>query len=191
MQDIKIFDDGIWEAFKAGDKKAFAIIYRYYYPRIYNYGRKFSADAALVEDCIQEIFTSFWHNRSQLQKIQELRSYFFVSFRNCLLKAMRRNGNFSSLSVSDDTPFYTEISIDQLMIDREKIFEHRIHLDQAIAQLTERQKEAVFLKFYENLSYNEIARVLDISIKASYKLIARAVSVLRICYKEKISVGSS
>ena len=191
MQEIKIFDDGIWEAFKAGDKKAYAVIYRHYYPRIYNYGRKFSADAALLEDCIQEVFTSFWHHRTQLQKIQELRSYFFVSFRNCLLKAIRRNSSFSSVPISDDTPFFTEISVDQLMIDKEKIFEHRIYLDQAIAQLTERQKEAVFLKYYENLSYEEIARVFNISTKASYKLVARAVSVLRSCYKQKISVGSS
>ena len=191
MLEIKIFDDGIWDAFKAGDKKAYAVIYRYYYPRIYNYGKKFSADTALVEDCIQEIFTSFWHNRNQLQKINELRSYFFVSFRNCLLKSIRRNSSYGSLHISDEPPFYAEISVDQLMIDKEKIFEHRIHLDEAMSILTERQKEAVFLKYYENLCYDEIARVLNISTKATYKLVARAVSVLRLAYREKMSVRSS
>ena len=187
MLDVRTFDEGIWEAFRAGDKKAYAVIYRYYYPRIFNYGRKFTADAALVEDCSQEIFTAFWHNRKKLENVQELRSYLFVSFRNCLLKALRKSNQLSVLYNVDEEPFHTQISVEQLMINAEKMYEHRIHLDKTIEQLTERQKEAIFFKYYENLSYEEIAHVLNISIKATYKLVARAISELRISYQQKIS----
>ena len=187
MQDVKTFDEGIWDAFKSGDKKAYAVIYRYYYPRVYNYGRKFTTDAALVEDCCQEIFTSFWHNRHKLDKIHALRSYLFVSFRNCLVKALRKSSQLSALYVAEEIPFYTEITIEQLMISAEKMYEHRIQLDKAMEQLTERQKEAVYFKFYENMSYDEIASVLEISVKAAYKLISRAVLVLRTSYQQKIS----
>lgn len=48
-----------------------------------------------------------------------------------------------------------------------------------MASLTARQREAVFLKFHENLSYEEIAEVMDISVKATYKLMAIALSELR------------
>jgi len=191
MQDVKIFDEGIWGAFRVGDKKAYAVIYRYYYPRIFNYGRKFTSDAALVEDCSQEIFTAFWHNRRKLDKVQELRSYLFVSFRNCLMKALRKSNQISPLYISEETPFSTEISVEQLMINTEKMYEHNVQLSKALEQLTERQKEAIFFKYYENMSYEEIARVLDISTKATYKLIARGVVVLRAAYQQMISVSSS
>jgi RNA polymerase sigma factor (sigma-70 family) len=187
MLDLKTFDEGIWDAFKSGDKKAYAVIYRYYYPRLYNYGRKFTADTALVEDCSQEIFTAFWHNRLKLEKVNELRSYLFVSFRNSLLKALRKSNQITALYLVDEIPFYTEITIEQLMINAEKMFEHRIQLDKALEQLTERQKEAVYFKYYEAMSYDEIAAVLDISTKGAYKLISRAVAVLRASYQQKIS----
>lgn len=42
-------------------------------------------------------------------------------------------------------------------------------LQLTISKLTARQKEAIFLRFYEQLSYEEIAEVMGITVKASYK----------------------
>jgi RNA polymerase sigma factor (sigma-70 family) len=52
-------------------------------------------------------------------------------------------------------------------------------LQQALNTLTPRQREAIFLRFYEELSYEEIAGVLDISTKATYKIVARALLQLK------------
>lgn len=187
MQVTKTFDERIWYEFRAGDKKAFAVIYRHYYPRLYNYGRKFTGDTALIEDCSQEIFTAFWHNRSKLENVNVLHSYLFVSFRNCLLKALQKNNSTDPLIPDQDFPFQSEITIDQLMINEEKIYEHRIHLDKALQLLTERQKEAIFLKYYENMSYDETSHILGISAKGTYKLVARAIAVLRTTYRQNLS----
>ncbi|HUR09985.1 MAG TPA: sigma-70 family RNA polymerase sigma factor [Flavitalea sp.] len=186
MPETKIFDEGIWDAFRGGDKKSYAVIYRYYYPRIYNYGMKFTSDNALVEDCSQEIFTAFWHNRGRLENVQKMQSYLFVSFRNCLLRAIRKSNQMTAF-YGEEQPFYAAISVEQLMINAEKMYEHRVNLDKALELLTERQKEAIFFKFYENMTYEEIAHVLDISVKATYKLVTRAVAVLRTSYQQKIS----
>ena len=72
------------------------------------------------------------------------------------------------------------------MINAEKIYEQQINLNKALENLTQRQKEAIFLKFYESMSYEEIAGVLNISTKATYKLVARAISELRIVYQQKV-----
>ena len=55
-------------------------------------------------------------------------------------------------------------------------------LRNAMRRLTPRQKEAVFFRFYENMSYEEIADILNISVKATYKLVARAILMLRDAY---------
>lgn len=171
----------VWEAFKKGDKNAYAVIYRYYYPRLYNYGLKFTANKILVEDSIQEIFTGFWFNRHKMGAVQTAGSYLFVSFRNHLTRSLDAQLRTTS---ADGHLFDIEVSADQVMINAERMYEQRVQLTRALEQLTERQKEVIFLKFYENLSYDEIATLLRISTKATYKLAARAIAELRRVYQE-------
>ncbi|KAA2245311.1 sigma-70 family RNA polymerase sigma factor [Chitinophaga agrisoli] len=176
-------DPAIWEACKEGDKAAYAHIYKLYYPRLYNYGCKFTVDAALIEDSIQEIFVRFWTNREKLLAVRELKSYLFVSFRHHLLKLLaqyRRNREDHILA--DGYAFDLEISAEQQRVAIEEQLEQVTVLNNALHHLTQRQKEAVFFRFYEDMSYEEIASILNISVKATYKLVARAIVMLRDAY---------
>ncbi|HUC82576.1 MAG TPA: sigma-70 family RNA polymerase sigma factor [Flavisolibacter sp.] len=175
----------LWEDFVAGDKNAYAAIYRTYYPLLFNYGHNFITNTALIEDCIQEIFIQFWMNRTKLETVHSMRSYLFVSFRRALLKAAD-NGKQTGPLTEEETGFSFSLSLDQVMIDRETIYERNINLKSAVEKLTGRQKEAVFLMYYQNMSYEEISVVLQISKKATYKLMARAVSELRTFYRQAV-----
>jgi RNA polymerase sigma factor (sigma-70 family) len=159
-----------------------------YYSSLYVYGLKFTTDATLVEDCIQEIFTSFWLNRQKLFTVRILHSYLFVSFRNRLFKNIQRSNQVSSIQVyKDGYTFGLQLSADRIMINAEEMYEQSIGLHEAIDKLTARQKEAIYLKFYLDLSYDEIALMLGISVKATYKLFARAICELRQTYQKKMS----
>lgn len=175
------------ESFRNGDIDAYAEIYRVFYPALFNYGKKFTPDDALVEDCIQEIFTTFWIKKSSLKKVVEIKSYLFVSFRNNLIKNIGLQKQLNPISGAEtDIVFGLEISADQIMINSEKIYEQRVSLKNAIDKLTERQKEAIFFRFYENMSYEEIATILNITTKATYKLMARAIDELRTTYRLQV-----
>ena len=89
--------------------------------------------------------------------------------------------------LTDQHDFEFELSIDQVMIDADRLYEQKINLAAALDKLTQRQKEVVYFKYYENLSYEEISCILDISTKATYKLVARAIGELRNVYQQKIS----
>src|SRR6185295_8331933 len=78
----------IWESCKKGDKFSYAIIYRVYFPKLYNYGKKFTDNVEKIEDCIQDIFTNFWLNRQKLLHVKEIQTYLFISFRNNLLRVL-------------------------------------------------------------------------------------------------------
>ena len=52
-------------------------------------------------------------------------------------------------------------------------------LQAALDKLTARQREAIFLRFYEGLSYEEVAAVLKITVKATYKIMARSLTALK------------
>ncbi|GAA0533581.1 sigma-70 family RNA polymerase sigma factor [Chitinophaga japonensis] len=176
-------DPAIWEACKRGDKDAYACIYRLYYPRLFNYGCRFTADAALVEDGIQEIFVHFWTNREKMVAVRELKSYLFVSFRHHLLKLLAQHKKLQEdMPEAVEDAFALEISAEQQRVAVEEQQEQLLLLRSAMQRLTPRQREAIFFRFYENMGYEEIAGILDISVKATYKLVARAIALLRETY---------
>ena len=72
-----------------------------------------------------------------------------------------------------------EFSIDHFIMARETGQEMKEKLERSLANLTARQREAIFLRFYEGLSYEEVASVLQITTKATYKIMARALAELR------------
>ena len=183
MNEHQHIDLAIWEACKEGDKNAYAHIYKLYYPGLFNYGCKFTTDAALIEDSIQEIFVRFWTNREKLAAVRELRSYLFVSFRHYLLKLLSQYKKIQEdVTTTEDYAFELEISAEQQRVNAEEQQQQIQLLTSAMRRLTPRQKEAVFFRFYENMSYEEIAGILNISVKATYKLVARAIIMLRDAY---------
>lgn len=189
MNEHQHIDLAIWEACKEGDKNAYAHIYKLYYPGLFNYGCKFTSDAALIEDSIQEIFVRFWTNREKLAAVRELRSYLFVSFRHYLLKLLSQYKKLQEnvTSAEEDYAFELEISAEQQRVNAEELQQQMHVLTNAMRRLTPRQKEAVFFRFYENMSYEEIAGILNISVKATYKLVARAIIMLRnACHAEPL-----
>lgn len=168
-----------WIAFKAGDATAFSNIYQNYSAGLYNYGAKFSIDKDLIKECIQELFVQIWTNRNSIGNPDHVKNYLYKSFRNLILKKvaqLRKNHDFDE---TENYEFNVSLSIEEALIDDEKRKQISDQLQLTISGLTARQREAVFLKFYEQLSYEEIAEVMGITVKASYKLMARSLNFLR------------
>ncbi|MDQ6813791.1 MAG: sigma-70 family RNA polymerase sigma factor [Bacteroidota bacterium] len=151
-------------------------LYKSYFKKFFNYGKKFTKDACLVEDSIQEVFLDAWHKRIKAVEIQSPNSYYFSSFRYILFKKIKQAINTIELDQQDDEP---EFSVEQKMIAGEISSEQLMKIQEGLKKLTSRQREAIFLRFYEGLSFEEVAAVLNISVKATYKIMARSLENLR------------
>ena len=156
--------------------EAYTEVYRFYFNRYYNYGKKFTDDHPLLEDTIQETLLTIWDKRKSLAEIDYIGSYFFSVFRNKLLDKIKANTRVVLKETELPEP---EFSAEKIMIDREMEAGLKVQMTQAIQALTPRQREAIFLMFYEGLSYNEVADVLQITTKATYKIMARALAQLK------------
>lgn len=169
----------IWDSLKYGNASALESLYKLYAAPLYNYGSKFTADQELVKDCIQELFVTLWTKKASLNTPLDVKNYLFKSFRHSIFKKtalLQRNTPFEE---NDDYHFEASLNMEDLMIMEENDIQIKKRLQSAIDALTPRQKEAIFLKFQENLSYEEIAAIMDITVKASYKLMARSLTFLR------------
>ncbi len=169
-----------WMAFQSGKRKAFEWLYKAYVKELYHYGFKFSNNTALIEDCIQDLFIRIWYSKKQLKVPPSVKNYLFTAFRHLMFRKLEKLRKVSSRDISEEQ--YSglwELSLEEAFIEEENASLHANRLQQAINQLTLRQKEALFLRFYENASYEEVARAMGISVKATYKIVARAIDKLR------------
>lgn len=166
-------------AITSGDHKQYELMYRYYYKKLYNYGRKLTDDVVIIEDAIQETFLKLWADQYLLEKIASPRSYLFRLFRNKIISYFKDQQKETHLAHAD---IFNEVefAVDHFIIQRDHDQAVNKQLQDALAKLTDRQREIIFLRFYENLSYEEAAVILNISIKGSYKLMARAILDLKL-----------
>lgn len=154
----------------------YALLYKEYVKKLYNYGKKFTEDSNLIQDSIQEVFLDFWVKQEKLLKAENLPAYFFSSFRYVLLKNLKQAGKKVG---TEDAATGLHFSVEHFLIEKETESEQRDKVRRALQSLTSRQREAVFLRFYEGLSYDEVAAVLHITKKAAYKIVARSLDALK------------
>lgn len=168
-----------WSSLKNGEAPALKSLYNLYANVLYNYGSKFSTDQDVIKDCIQELFITLWTRKEHLSEPANVKNYLFKAFRLALFKKGKILQNQISYEETEHYPFQASITIEQEIIDGESNLAIKEKLEATLQKLSARQREAIFLKFYEGQSYEEIAEIMDISVKGAYKVMARAMDSLR------------
>ncbi len=172
----------LWSAFKAGSRDALNSIFVKYSRLLYSYGRNMTVDQNLIADCIQDIFVELWVRKEKLSDVTSIRFYLMRSLRRSILRRLSADKRLLGIqNGADDND--VEFSIEFSLIHDQLAAETRAQLQTAMSQLSKRQQEAIYLKFYENMSYDELSSVMDINVKAAYNLIGKAIIILRTVVK--------
>lgn len=180
MLKIASDDPVLWQSFKEGDKDSFQAIYFQHFAHLYEYGLRLASDRELVKDCIQDLFVKLWNNKSNLGRVTAIRSYLLVSLRTTVYNKLQQRNRIVSGEINDTYLFEMVFSAESDLIKKETRSAQTKTLIEALNQLTPRQKEVIYLRYFEELDYEEIAAIMGITIKATYKLSARGLEALRI-----------
>ncbi len=149
-------------------------------PVLYNYGCKLTAQTSLVEDCIHDVFFSLWKMRDRLAEIRHPKAYLIRCFRRLLLQKLQENARINRLALHSQEPeFHLDFSSEATLIQAEVSSEQLQMLKNALLSLYPRQREAIYLKFYESHSYDEVADIMKLEKSALYTLIYKALNSLR------------
>ncbi len=181
MLDPFVQDDKVlWQSLKNDDRQALAVIYKRHVKELHRYGRHFSLDEAEVSDCLHDLFVELWQKRAQLASdIDNIRFYLIKSLRNRLLRLADKQ---KRIVLSEDMANYSfdfERAHDVELMQNEDEQQQITQLNQALNSLSPRQREALFLRFYQNLSYDEVANIMNVEQQSAYNLVFRAVESLR------------
>ncbi|SHN33562.1 RNA polymerase sigma factor [Chitinophaga sp. CF418] len=173
-------DKVIWDAFRYGDESSLKVIFDQYYTPLFNYGHKFSQDDHLIEDALQDLFVKLWKNRNNIKETESVKNYLYKSFRRVLLRKLdvqQRKYNFTVLEQGLD--WSQELGYDQTLISRERLENIRKNLALALEKMSPRQREIIHLRYYEEMEYEEIAELMQLSVSSTYKLVYKAIDTLR------------
>ncbi|GGG04367.1 RNA polymerase sigma factor [Pontibacter amylolyticus] len=170
----------VWGRYKAGSEDDFSLLYRHFAPIMLRYGNRITTDKELIRDCLQQVFFSLWKSRATVGTPASVQHYLLKAIRNELIKKGKR------AKLHDELPenyhFELEDSHEQTMIQLQTAEMTRQRITELLSQLPARQREVIFLKYYANLKYEEIAAIMDIGqdsvYKTTYKAIARLQQLL-------------
>ena len=172
-------DAETWKMFKEGDDGAFVFIYRGYIQSLYHLGMQFTASEALVKDCLQDFFMELREKKNRLGYTDNIKLYLFKSFRRRIIAYKKKESRFISTDHFRDT-FAIEFATDEKIINAQFSSDQLNQLKAAIERLSPKYREIVYFYFYQNLSYQEIAGILNYDhVSSARRAVYRVLKKLR------------
>jgi RNA polymerase sigma factor (sigma-70 family) len=169
-----------WKYMIEGDQNAFLKIYNYYYPSLFRYGFCLCKDKELTKDCIQELFLELWNKSTTVNKnVQDIRSYLFTWLRRKINKvisiSVQQNQKMVSLMEDENK----EPSYEELLIAFQNSESNREKIKNALLHLTKKQLEIIKMRYFDNLSYEEIGSRTSLTSRTIYNIVYEALRRLR------------
>jgi RNA polymerase sigma factor (sigma-70 family) len=168
----------LWRSFKTGDWDAYARLYDSYFGLLNNYGYRFTKETELIEDAVHDLFVRLWTSRERLSVPASVKNYLFKSLRNILLRKMKTEEKYTDID-GQEYPVSFSFAYDNEALKRIEDIELQARVKTFVQALPTRQQEIIYLRFYEGLSYDEIADVMSISVNSAYKLLYKALERLQ------------
>ncbi|MBV6520183.1 MAG: hypothetical protein MNPFHGCM_00288 [Gemmatimonadaceae bacterium] len=170
-------DAALVRRIRAGDERALEDVFRANYAGMAAFVLRYVNAPDVAEELVQDIFLKLWSRREQLSDIESLKTYLYRAVRNQALNWLRRrklerrweeehgeDAEPVSLAAADDGATEEEVAAAVRV---------------AIERLPPRCREIFLLSRDGGLTYNDIARVLEISVKTVETQMGRALKSLR------------
>lgn len=178
-------DKDIIESFIKGNRSAFNLIILKYQKKIYWVTRKFVLNHDDADDITQEVFVKLYKSLSDFRGESALYTYIYKMAVNYSLNHIKKTKTTSSVTKGLDDEAFRIKSGEK---NPDENYDNKLNsgiIKEAIQSLPEQQRTVFTLRFYEELSYEEIAKITNTSVgglKANY---FHAFKKIRTIIKEK------
>ena len=167
-----------WNRLKKGDVQALGYFYDRYIDRLFIAAMRVTDNRELAKDALQEVFIELWNYRNTLGDIAHSHSYLVKVMRSILLKKLKKE-NLISHTLVEESLVFSEQSMEEIIISSDIDKEKKTRLYRALSNLTNRQKLVLEMRFYQGLSYEQIADKLSMNYQSVNNLAFRTILRLR------------
>ena len=170
----------LWKKVCSGNEEALGKLFGDMFDSLYSYGYRIIPESEDVRDAIQEVFFQLWKYRENLSVPDSVRAYLFTSLRHELLNKKKATSRRSEICnkylIEEFDALFNYNSWEEILdLDNHESRE----LKNAIENLTPRQREAIYLKYFEGLSTDELSEILQMRAQSVYNLVLKAINNLR------------
>lgn len=177
MRYADLTSEELWKHMLPGDHLALDAIVKKHYNLLYQYGCKFTRDAGLVKDCIQDMFLYIWHKRHTIRETASVEHYLMKALRRRLARAITKTGSTEDIGFLEFRD--AAATPDDKIIQQEQKAALASTIKKCILQLSKRQQEIIYLRFYLNAGANDIADIMQLNRQSVYNLLHDALDKLR------------
>lgn len=169
-----------WQLFLGGDKNALSLIFISHYDDLYNYGLKLCGKEDVVKDAVQDLFLKLWKNKANLKPILSVKPYLFKSLRHHIHDSIELQKSYVQIdNDSDDSIFEVTYSHEDFLINNQVKEDIKKKVIKALNELTSRQREAIYLRYFEELEFETIAIIMETNVQSVRNTIYRGMEVMR------------
>jgi RNA polymerase sigma-70 factor (ECF subfamily) len=181
---------------KRGDRAAFAELVEKYKQPVMNFVFRSLRDEIEAEDLAQNVFLQAYKSRRRYRQTAKLSTWLFTIARNLCLNEIRRRSRHPAESIEESHAEHEDQPRQQYedksqIAPPDKLLQGELaqKIEEALAGLPENQRTAILLCRQDELSYEEIAEVLDCSLSATKSLIHRGRETLKEKLKPYLQTG--
>lgn len=162
----------------ANDMDLIQSLYDQYANDLLLYGLKMGFHKDVLEDAIHDIFYRMCRSPHRLKKIEKLKLYLFSALKNQLVNIQKASSKKSTTEIQE---FNFSVKIDSLyiLIEEEERIRIKKKIDTLLEVLSVKQREVIYLRFFQEMSYEEIGIMLNMTPASVKNVVYKAVNKIR------------
>lgn len=170
-----------WEAMCMGEKDAFLNLYKGLYRSLAGFGLRVYGDSEMVTDTLNQVFLELWEKHDKLPRVEQVESYLRTILKRKILKRIAQEQRLNkaiSVIVTEDEALL-EMPYEELIVKIQSDELVKNSLLAALEKLTPQQRKLIQLRFYDGLSYEDMAKRTQLTVRTAYNTIYSALKFLR------------
>lgn len=173
-------DRELWQTLKAGHKQALEFLFNRHYADLFRYAFRFCGNRQMAEDHIQGLFLKIWDRRNHLSNVISVKTYLWTALRRSIIASRQKEEKEREAFLNSAHQSATlNFSIEDVIIRKEGQKETLQLLHKAINNLNGRQKEILYLKYFEGLGYDEIEQITGLHYQTIRNYVCESIKILK------------
>lgn len=133
----------------------------------------------VAEDHIQDLFLRIWKKRANLGDVTGVKTYLWTALRRSLIDQIHKESRRSDIYTEfGEETSSMQFAVDEIIIQREKDRAKRAALKKAMDELTPRQREIIYLRYYEGMTYEEIESITSLNYQTLRNYVCKSLKIL-------------
>lgn len=157
------------------EEKLFNEVFLQFHPLLYGFGKKIISDDYIIEECIQELFIYIYQKEIKLASIKNIKAYLLTAFRRRILLKKAKTPKYQALSSMPSDLHFQGGDFMNPSTDPQKSSQ----LATMLNELPWRQREAIYLKYFNDLSAKEVSEIMGIQPQVVANMVYKALKKLR------------